>query len=112
MVSSVSVPVCVCLYVCYCPEGGYPWSVLSFVRLYVCYCPEGGYPWSVLSFGPSVCYCPEGGCPWSVLSFGQSVCLTVLKEGVHGQFCHLVSLYVCYCPEREYQQMLVLSFGL
>ena len=26
----------------------------------------------------------------------------VLKEGVHGQFCHLVCLDVCYCPEREY----------
>ena len=43
-----------------------------------------------------------------------SVCMsvTVLKEGVHGHFCHSVSLYVGYCPEREYRQTLGLSFGL
>ena len=30
-----------------------------------------------------------------------SVCVSakVLKQGIRGQFCHSVSLYVCYCPE-------------
>ena len=49
-----------------------------------------------------------------VSSVIRSICMSVivLKEGVHGQFCHLVCLDVYYCPEREYWQTLGLSFGL
>ena len=47
-----------------------------------------------------------------VSSVIRSVCMSVivLKDSTHGQFCHMVSLYVCYCPEGEYPWSL-LSFG-
>ena len=48
-----------------------------------------------------------------VSSVIRSICMSVivLKEGVHGQFCHSVHLYVCYCPEGGCPWS-VLSFGL